>query len=262
MEFLQGVEPAVLAVLCVAAFCAGALDAVVGGGGLVQIPALFLALPNAAVPSLLGTSKLAGVWGTGVAAWRYSKAVHNAWPVVLPAAGAAFGGSFLGAITVTLLPGDFVRRLLPLILALVALYTFRRKDFGRHHQPVAVDGRALAVAGVIGAGIGFYDGFFGPGTGSFLMFAFVRVFGFDFLHASAGAKVVNVACNVAALIWFGLGGHYLLAVALVMAVCNVFGSTVGSALAIRRGSDFVRKIFLVVVLLLIVRTAYDAWWRG
>lgn len=117
--------------------------------------------------------------------------------------------------------------------------------------------RLLAVC--VGAGIGFYDGFFGPGTGSFLMFLFVRFFGFDFLSASACAKVVNVACNLAALLWFGYSGHLLWQLGAVMAVCQIAGSLVGTRLAIRHGSGFVRKLFLVVVTVLIVKTAYDAF---
>jgi uncharacterized membrane protein YfcA len=148
--------------------------------------------------------------------------------------------------------------LLPLVLLAVAVYTFRKKDFGSVHAPVhsGMTEKLLAVG--MGACIGFYDGFFGPGTGSFLIFLFVRFFGFDFLSASAAAKVVNVACNISALMWFGYSGHLLWQLGLLMAVCQVAGSLVGTRLAIRHGSVFVRKLFLVVVSLLILKTGFDA----
>jgi uncharacterized membrane protein YfcA len=241
-----------------AAFLAGLVDAVVGGGGLIQIPVLFSVFPTEVAATLLGTSKLAGVFGTGAAAVNYARRVRVAWSAAAPAAVAAFALSFLGAYTVTRVPGDFIRSLLPLVLLAVAVYTFTKKDFGSVHAPLHSGMTEKLVAVGMGGCIGFYDGFFGPGTGSFLMFLFVRFFGFDFLSASAAAKVVNVACNVAALLWFGYSGHLLWQLGLLMAVCQVAGSVVGTRLAIRHGSVFVRKLFLVVVSLLIFKTGYDA----
>ena len=241
-----------------AAFLAGLVDAVVGGGGLIQLPVLFSVFPKEIPATLLGTSKLAGVFGTSAAAVNYARRVRVAWSAAAPAAVAAFALSFAGAYTVTRVPGDFIRSLLPVVLLAVAIYTFRKKDFGSVHAPVhsGVTERWIAVG--MGACIGFYDGFFGPGTGSFLMFLFVRFFGFDFLSASAAAKIVNVACNIAALLWFGYSGHVLWLLGVLMAVCQVAGSLVGTKLAIRHGSAFVRKLFLVVVSLLILKTSYDA----
>ena len=244
--------------LALAAFLAGLVDAVVGGGGLIQLPVLFSAFPREMPATLLGTSKLAGVFGTSAAAVNYARRVRVAWSAAAPAAFAAFSLSFVGAWTVTRVPGDFVRNLLPLILIAVAIYTFRKKDFGVTHAPLHSGRREQGLALLMGAGIGFYDGFFGPGTGSFLMFLFVRFFGFDFLSASAAAKVVNVACNVSALLWFGYSGHLLWQLGLLMAVCQVAGSLVGTRLAIRHGSAFVRRLFLVVVSGLILKTGFDA----
>jgi len=154
-----------------------------------------------------------------------------------------------------------MRLLLPFVLVLVAIYTFWKKDFGNIHAPAHTGARERWFAMMIGGGIGFYDGFFGPGTGSFLVFLFVRFFGFDFLSASAVSKVVNVACNFAALLLFGLTGHLLWQLGTMMAVCQVAGSLIGTRLAIRHGSGFVRKVFLVVVCILIVKTGYDAMVR-
>jgi len=241
-----------------AAFLAGLVDAVVGGGGLIQVPVMFSVMPNQVPATLLGTSKFAGIFGTGAAAVRYAQRVRVAWSAAAPAALAAFCLSFCGAWTVTRVPADFVRTLLPLILLAVAIYTFRKKDLGSVHAPVHSGAAERWWAIGMGGAIGFYDGFFGPGTGSFLIFLFVRFFGFDFLSASAAAKVVNVACNLSALMWFGYSGHLLWQLGLLMAVCQVAGSLVGTRLAIQHGSAFVRKLFLVVVSVLIVKTGVDA----
>jgi uncharacterized membrane protein YfcA len=240
-----------------AAFVAGLVDAVVGGGGLIQVPALFSFLPKEMPATLLGTNKLASICGTSAAAVNYGRRVRVAWSAAAPAAVAAFALSFVGAWAVTRVPGDFVRSLLPFILLAVALYTFHKKDLGAVHAPVHSGAAERCWAIGIGAAIGFYDGFFGPGTGSFLVFLFVRFFGFDFLSASAAAKIVNVACNLSALMWFGYSGHLLWQLGLLMAVCQVGGSLVGTRLAIRHGSAFVRKLFLVVVSTLIVKTGFD-----
>ena len=241
-----------------AAFLAGLVDAVVGGGGLIQIPVLFSVFPRDVPATLLGTSKLAGIFGTSAAAVNYARRVRVAWSATAPAAVAAFALSFAGAYTVTRVPADFVRLLLPCVLVAVAVYTFRKKDFGSIHAPVHSGNAERFLAIGMGACIGFYDGFFGPGTGSFLIFLFVRFFGFDFLSASSAAKVVNVACNLSALMWFGYSGHLLWQIGLLMAVCQVAGSLVGTRLAIRHGSVFVRKLFLVVVTVLIIKTGLDA----
>ena len=247
-----------------AAFLAGLVDAVVGGGGLIQIPVLFSVYADVAPATLFGTSKLAGIFGTGAAAVNYARRARLAWSTAAPAAATAFLFAFAGAYTVTRIPADFVRTLLPCVLLAVAIYTFKKKDFGAIHAPLHSGGMERALALGLGACIGFYDGFFGPGTGSFLIFLFVRFFGFDFLSASVAAKVVNVACNLAALMWFGYSGHLMWELGLMMAVCQVAGSLVGTRLALRHGSGFVRKLFLVVVSLLIVKTGYDALlkWRG
>jgi uncharacterized membrane protein YfcA len=244
-----------------AAFTAGLVDAVVGGGGLIQIPAIFAVFPRENPATLVGTNKLAAIFGTGVAAVNFARRVPIAWSTAGPAAIAAFLLAFAGAWTVTRVPGDLVRSLLPLILIAVAVYTFKKKDLGSVHAPLhsGMTERLLAIG--IGAAIGFYDGFFGPGTGSFLLLLFVRFFGFDFLGASAAAKVVNVACNFSALLWFGYSGHLIWQLGMLMAACQICGSIVGTRLALKHGSGFVRKLFLVVVTLLILKTGYDALMR-
>lgn len=245
--------------LALAATLAGLVDAVVGGGGLIQVPALFSALPQAAPASLFGTNKLASICGTAMAARTFWQRYPIDWQLVGPASAAALVCSFAGAWAITIFPADLLRKLLPFILLLVALYVFRRKHFGSTHAPTLTGTRKTVLAVAIGAVIGAYDGFFGPGTGSFLVFLFVRGFGLDFLRASAAAKIVNVVCNFAALAWFIPTGQPIWALGLMMAGCNIAGSMVGVRLALTRGVGFVRVIFLLVVAALIVKTSWIAF---
>lgn len=251
--------PPELFLLAAAALLAGLVDAVVGGGGLIQVPMLFSAFPSAAPASLFGTNKLASVWGTAVAARSYARRFPLAWDVALPASLAALVFAFVGAWTVAIFPPVLFRKALPVLLLLVAAYVLIRKDFGSVHQPMPKGRRKTLLAFAVGTLIGFYDGFFGPGTGSFLIFLFVRFFGFDFLRASAVAKVVNVACNLAALALFAGLGHVFWMLGLLMAVCNIAGSLIGTRLALRGGASFVRVIFLLVVGVLILKTGKDAF---
>jgi uncharacterized membrane protein YfcA len=243
--------------LLAAAFGAGVIDAMAGGGGLVQLPALFAAYPSTPHTTLLGTGKLAGLAGTSSAVFRYLRHVRLDWRLVLPAAAAAFAMALVGAWIATQVPAERFRAMVPVLLALVLAHTLMHRDFGLQHRPLA-SGRRVQALAATGAGvIGLYDGFFGPGTGSFLMFLFVRGFGLDFLHASASAKVVNVAANAAAIILFGVTGDILWLLGLAMAACNVTGAQVGSQLAIRHGSGLVRAVFIAVVGMLIAKTAWD-----
>jgi len=241
-----------------AAFGAGIVDAMAGGGGLIQLPALFAVFPNTPHPTLLGTGKLAGLAGTTSAAARFIRHVRIDWGLVLPAAAGAFVSALAGAwIAIGISPARF-RALVPVLLAFVLLYTLLHRDFGRIHEPRRRGRHGSALAAAAAGAIGLYDGFFGPGTGSFLVFLFVRLFGLDFLHASASAKIVNAASNLAAILLFGLTGQILWLLGLAMAVCNVAGAQVGSHLAIRHGSGFVRGVFIAVVSCLIAKTAWDA----
>ena len=244
-----------------ASLLAGFVDAIVGGGGLVMVPALFAAFPGTAPATLLGTNKAVSVWGTSMATWQYSRKVQMRWQALLPAAAAGFAGSMAGAWTVTLVSPEFLRKLLPLVLLAVLAYTLAKKNLGQHHTPHFDGRREALVASVIGLVIGFYDGFFGPGTGSFFVFLLVRVLGYDFLNASAAAKLLNCATNIAAIVLFGLKGHVWWHIALMLAVANVAGSLLGTHMALRHVTGFVRWIFICVVSALILKTGYDAFLR-
>ena len=238
------------------AFFAGLVDAVVGGGGLIQIPVLLSHYPQVAIPTLFGTNKLSSIAGTSAALWRYARAVQIPWKVVVPAALAALAGAWVGAAVVAWLPREAMRPLVLALMLAVAIYTFRRKDFGHAEtRELTAADRWRAVA--FGAAIGFYDGFFGPGTGSFLIFGFIRLFGMDFVQGSASAKVINFATNLSAIAFFASHGPLLWQVGLVMAVCNLAGSYVGTRLALKHGAGFIRKAFLGVVVVLIAKQLAD-----
>ena len=191
------------------------------------------------------------------AGWRYARNVRFPWAPVLFAAATAFVFAFVGATAVSLLPRDAVRPLILVLLVAMLVYTLVKKDFGALHRPRSVGRRELALALAMGAAIGFYDGLFGPGTGSFLIFLFIRFFGLDFLRASAASKIVNIATNLAALSFFVPSGHVLLAFAVPMAVANVGGAFAGTRLALRGGTPVIRRLFVLLVVVLIAKMAWD-----
>ncbi|CDG82832.1 sulfite exporter TauE/SafE family protein [Janthinobacterium agaricidamnosum] len=250
-----------ISLLCMFAFFAGLIDAAVGGGGLIQLPALFNLMPGMVSTSLLGTNKIASACGTAFAARSFIGKVSIPWLLVLPAVAAAFVMSFIGAAAVSFVPQHVVRPLVLVLIIVMAIYTFIKKDFGtvRESRPIGPRERILAM--VIGGAIGFYDGLFGPGTGSFLIFLFIRVFAFDFILASACSKLVNIATNIAALAFFIPAGHVVYAVAAPMAVFNILGAMTGTWIAVRRGAAFVRVLFLVLLALLIVKLSYDIFFH-
>ena len=251
-----------LLIVTLASLLAGFVDSIVGGGGLILVPALFAVFPTTQPATLFGVNKGASVWGTAVATVQYARRVNMRWSALLPAAGAGFAGSMGGAWLVTLVDGSFLRKGLPFVLLAVLAYTLVKKDLGRTHAPRFSGHTETAVACCIGLVLGFYDGFFGPGTGSFFVFLFVRWLGYDFLNASASAKLLNTATNLAALLLFAYKGHVWWHFALTMAVANVVGSLLGTRLALKHGSGFVRIVFIVVVSALILKTGFDAFLKS
>lgn len=244
-----------------ASMLAGFVDSIVGGGGLVLVPALFAAFPTTHPATLLGVNKSASLWGTAVATVQYSRQIDMRWRALLPAAALALAGSFAGAWLVTVVSPEFLRKLLPFVLLAVLAYTLVKKELGRQHAPRMSGWRESAVAAGIGLVLGFYDGFFGPGAGSLLVFLFVRLLGYDFLNASASAKLLNSCSNLAALTLFAFKGHIWWHYALALALANVAGSLLGTRLALKHGAGFVRVVFVMVVGALILRTGYDAFLR-
>ena len=246
-------------VLALAAFLAGFIDAIVGGGGLLQIPALFSVYPKDTPATLFGINKLSAIGGTFVAATQYIKKVNLPKRLMVYASVCSLVGSFLGAWTVTQISPDFIRKFLPFILLLLLAFTLKNKSFGLTHQLQTQNLRSICFASVGAFGIGFYDGFFGPGTGAFFMFLFVRFLGFDFLHGAAATKIVNCLSNFAALALFIPTGHIHWGIALWMMSFNIAGGIIGSIFALRHGSKMVRAFFIWVVLALVFKTANDSY---
>jgi uncharacterized protein len=248
----------ILALLVLAAFAAGWVDAVVGGGGLIQLPALLIGLPDSTPPAtVLGTNKISSVWGTATSSVTYAVKVRPDWRTIIPLVVASAVGSALGAQLARFLPREYFTPIVLVALVVVGTYTWRRPELGlisrRKHDGRAHYGRTAAI----GIGVGAYDGFLGPGTGSFFVILLVGVLGYGFLEASAKAKIANLVTNLSAIAVFAAGGSILWALGLVMGAANLLGGLLGSRTAISRGNAFIRKVFLVVLLGLIIRLAYD-----
>lgn len=254
-------ESYIIILLCIAAFFAGFVDAIVGGGGLIQTPIALILLPNYAVSTIIGSLKIPAFSGTSFAAFQYLKEVKLNWKLLSTMAALAFCSAFLGSYLLTLVSNDFMKPLLLMVLVALAIYTFTKKNFGQHIEKEHSPQRQYLLAVVMSLCIGFYDGFIGPGTGSFLVFGFVMILGFDFLHASANAKMVNLATNFGSICLFVLKGKIIWAIAIPMAVCNALGGWMGAKLAIKKGNGFIRIFFLVVVIGTLVRFAYDVFMK-
>lgn len=248
----------VLLALCFFAFLAGFVDAMVGGGGLIQLPAMFILQPHLTLVQTLATNKTANFMGTLVAAVQYIKRVKIDWRLLAPALFTAATGAFGGALMVSYVHKEQFMPFIICILALVLVYTVFKRELGLHRQEKHLSKSqhyiyALLTWLIIGA----YDGVIGPGTGSFLIFAFIVIFGYDFLHASANAKVINCVTNIASLVFFISQGAVVWATAIPMAAANMLGSYAGSHLALKKGSRFIRLFFIVVVSALIIKLSAD-----
>lgn len=243
--------------LCLAALAAGWVDAVAGGGGLIQLPALLLGLPAAAPEAVLGTNKLSSIWGTASAAVTFVRRERPDLRTAVPMAVVAFLGSAAGAKSASLLPAAAFRPLVLVLLVGVLAYTALRPSAGEVEALRHSGRRHYGIALAAGSAIGFYDGIFGPGTGSFLVVVLVGLLGYSFIRASGAAKVVNTGTNLAALLLFANQGAVLWQLGLAMGACNLAGGVLGARTAIARGSRFVRGVLVAVVSVLILRLAYE-----
>ncbi|MGH3372119.1 MAG: TSUP family transporter [Nocardioidaceae bacterium] len=246
-----------LVLLALAGLLAGWIDAVVGGGGLVQLPALVVGLPGASPVQVLATNKLASVCGTTVSSVTYYRRVGPDPKTFVPLMLLAFAGSLGGAVVASVIPKEAFDPIVLVVLILVGTYVLLRPSIG--------DTTALRFAGhqhtlaamAAGAVIGFYDGALGPGTGSFLVFTLVGLLGYNFLEASAKARMANWATNLAALCVFVPQGAVLWKVGLVMGACNLVGGYLGARTAVAKGGEFVRVVFVVVVGAFIVKIGWN-----
>jgi uncharacterized membrane protein YfcA len=257
LYFAGMTETWIMIAVCAGALFAGFIDAVVGGGGLVQVPLLLILFPQYTHVQVIATNRFASLAGTSVAAFHYIRSVGVDAAVVVTAgltsALTAFGGTFV----MKLIAPEVFKPILLFVIILLAVYTFIKKDFGIDHAPKYDGSKHLVACGLIGAAIGFYNGFIGPGTGSLLVFSLVSIAGMSFLHASSTAKIVNAIADAASLIGFLMSKAVVFKIAIPMMVCNMLGGYIGSKAAILKGNTFIRYIFLLVMLLLIVRLSWD-----
>lgn len=239
--------------LALAAFCAGLVDSIAGGGGLITIPALLLA--GCPPVEALGTNKLQGMFGSASATWSYARHGHvrlreQALPALL-----SFAGSVLGALTATLVPGDLFGAVLPFLLVAIAIYFLVRPgldDIDRtRRMPAFLFGFTIVPL------IGFYDGLFGPGTGSFFMLAFIALAGFGVLKATAHTKLLNMASNVGGFVMFALAGTVLWKTGLVMGAAQFVGAQIGARVAMKGGARIIKPLLVLVCLALAAKLVSD-----
>jgi uncharacterized protein len=264
MSFIQLISDfSLLSILSLAilAFIAGFIDAVVGGGGLIQLPALLINLPNTPIPTLFGTNKIAALSGTSISAYQYSKRIKFDFKLLIAVSLCAAFASYSGAKVVSYINVNALKPIILIILILIAIYSILKKDLGSLQTKTLSLKFQIIYGSLIGLIVGFYDGFFGPGTGSFLVLGFVVILGFEFVQASAYSKVINCVTNFSALFVFIKQGNYLLELAIIMAVCNIIGSLIGTKMAIKRGNRFIRIIFIGIVTLMILRYGYDIFFK-
>ena len=239
------------------AFCAGLVDATVGGGGLILVPALMYAYPNLNIATIFGTNKVTALASASSSAFGFIQRVSIPWKLILPTMGSAFIFAYIGALSVAYIPKTIMQYAVFVLLIVMAVYTFIKKDLGKVHTQRHVGTKEIAIGILFGALIGFYDGVFGPGSGSFFLFLFIKVFAFDFIHAVASAKLLNIATFSAALIFFIPAGHVLWAVSFYMMISAMIGALIGTQLAFKYGSGFIRVFFLVLLIFLIARMGYQ-----
>lgn len=253
-------EPHVVALLVLAALAAGFVDAVVGGGGLIQLPALVIALPHALPLQLLATNKLASICGTTVSSATYYRRVRPDPRTFLPLMALAFAGSMLGAVAASQLPRSAFDPIILAALVIVGAWVLFRPALGGETALRFTGRRHLALAMLTGLAIGFYDGALGPGTGSFFVFTLVGLLGYSFLEASAKARLANWATNLGALVVFVPQDAVLWRLGLAMGAANLVGGYLGARTAVARGSRFVRVFFIVVVSAFILRIGAGLLW--
>jgi uncharacterized membrane protein YfcA len=239
--------------LLAASFFAGFIDSIAGGGGLIQLPALLIGLPKSETAEVLGTNKLSSIFGTSTAAVLYRKQIKPDPKVLLAMGLPALFGSAGGAMLASKIPTSSMRPMVLVLLIVVAIYTWFKPDLGKFENLRHLPRRRVQIAALAGVIIGFYDGIFGPGTGSFLMLILVASLGYAFITASVIAKVVNIATNVGAIMVFGINGAVIWQIGIIMGVANISGAIIGARLAIKGGSTLVRKVFLFVTVALIVK---------
>ena len=259
LVFFVSMETYIIIILCIAAFFAGFVDAVVGGGGLIQTPVGLILLPNESVATVVGTLKVPAFSGTFMAARQYMQQVTLRLKLLIPMAIVAFSASCMGSWLLTRVHNAFMKPVLLIVLIGIAWYTWVKKDFGQHSAPSLSPSKMQIIGLLLALIVGFYDGFIGPGTGSFLVLGCIVLLGFDFLHASAHAKVVNLATNLGSILLFIAKGKIIWSIAIPMAFANALGGWIGAKTAVARGNRFIRRVFMIMVVATLLRFAWDVF---
>jgi uncharacterized membrane protein YfcA len=250
-------EPWYLPLLFLAGLTAGFVDSIAGGGGLITVPALLAV--GFGPKEALGTNKLQASFGSGSAAWHYGAAKAVSWKESLRGFLISFLGAAAGAITVQQLDAGFLRRIIPVLLIVVAVYFLLKPQLGEKDLHPRLPRPVFDL--LFGLALGFYDGFFGPGTGTFWTLAFVLGLGLNLTRATAATKVMNFASNLGSLALFLAGGHVRFVTGLAMGVGQLLGARLGSRMVLKKGTRLIRPVFLSVVLALTLKLLYDAYVR-
>ncbi len=245
--------------LTLVSFIAGFVDAAVGGGGLIQTPIAFILLPTYSVVNIIGSLKIPSLGGTLLAFFTYRKKVYISVSLIFIFGLIAFFSSMLGTYMLTLISNQYFKTILFVVLILIAIYTFFKKEFGQSHK-TDIDlfsFKNLVIQTFLVVLIGFYDGFIGPGTGTILLMCYVYFLKFDFMHASLYAKGINVFTNLGSILFFIWKGTIIWSITIPMLLANVCGSYMGSNLALAKGNKYLKSILMYVVTLIIIKFGYD-----
>lgn len=248
-----------LILLCLFAFVAGWVDAIAGGGGLIQTPASLIMLPQLPVATVIGTLKIPAICGTTLAVMQYQKRLSLQWKTMLAYCVLAFSAAFAGSTLLSSIGNKWMKPIILIALTGVAIFTFVNTNWGQQQQKNISERTYRNRMGLICLLLGFYDGFIGPGAGSFLMMAFISFLGMDFLRAGANAKLVNVSTNLGSIALFLIKGSIIWTIAIPMSFSNGLGGFLGAKMAISKGNIFIRRLFLFVIVLTLIRFGYDVF---
>lgn len=242
-------------VACIAGFVGAMVDAIVGGGGLVTMPALLaIGLPTHIA---LGTNKFGAAMGACSSAYHYFKSGNMNIKLLRYILPFSFIGSAIGVMTVLAIDPEFLKKVIIGLVLIIGLYTIMRKDLGMEDYFNGLTKKKIVLGMILALVLGFYDGFFGPGTGSFLIFGLINIFGFNFVKASANTKLLNLASNITALILFLINGKVFFVIGIPMGISMIIGAKIGSHMAITKGSKFIKPVFVVMSLLLVIKMTVD-----
>lgn len=237
--------------VCIAGFLGAMVDAIVGGGGLITIPALMSTGMSGHLA--LGTNKFASSMGTISSAYHYYKGGEINFKLLKFLLPLSLVGSAIGVYTVLLIDPAFLKGLIIFMVMIIGIYTLMKKDLGIHDKFKGLTKGKIILCMILAVVLGFYDGFFGPGTGSFIIFGLIGILGYDFKKASANSKFMNFTSNFTALVLFLINGQILFVYGIPMAICMVLGAKVGAGIAMKKGAKFIKPVFVIVSFLLVVK---------